>query len=423
LYEVKQAYQYVGFDTVDVGKGLVSVCNKFSFVDLSSFELHWSLTVNGRLFHSGVVGDLSAIQAGDCQVLQILWQLPDLNQAEEVYLDLQIKGKRMSAVSAIGHLMAKAQFKLNEGFACYKAKKLTGRLSTTVIADTLSIQVGESCIRFNQQSGELFSWKQSSKELIKKGFVPNFWRGMTDNDYGNFLLLRAGNWKRASQKDKASSVRIIHQNQDSVQLEVVYQLGLNGRFSIVYTVYEDARMKVAVVLKRGALGRSELPRVGLKIQLPPSYKQLKWFGRGPFENYQDRKDAAHVAQYQSTVLQQYVPYIRPQENGYKTDVRWLQLTDASGAGFLFQGKQQFFCFSALPYLDEDFQASVRALGWANAQNQHYSALKARPITALNIDLMQQGLGGDDSWWTKPHKPYRLNERVYSYQFWMQAIQL
>ncbi len=422
LYEVKQAYQYVGFDTVDIHKGLISVCNKFSFVDLSNFELLWSLTVNGRLFHSGVVEDLSTIKAGDCQVLQILWQLPDLNQAEEVYLDLQIKGKRLSAVSKIGHLMAKAQFKLNEGFACYKAKNLKRRLSATIAADTLSIQVGKSLIRFNQQSGELFSWKQSSKELIKKGFAPNFWRGMTDNDYGNFLLLRGGNWKRASQKEKASSVRIIHQNQDSVQLKVNYKLGLNGRYSILYTIYKDARLKVSAVLKRGFVRLSELPRVGLKMQLPPSYRFLKWFGRGPFENYQDRKDAAHVGLYKSTVAKQYVPYIRPQENGYKTDVRWLELTDADGHGFLFQGKQQFFCFSALPYLDEDFQASVRALGWANAQNQHYSDLKARPITALNIDLKQQGLGGDDSWWTKPHKPYRLNERVYSYQFWMQAIQ-
>ena len=355
-------------------------------------------------------------------MLQILWQLPDLNQAEEVYLDLQIKGKRLSAVSKIGHLMAKAQFKLNEGFACYKAKNLKRRLSATIAADTLSIQVGKSLIRFNQQSGELFSWKQSSKELIKKGFAPNFWRGMTDNDYGNFLLLRGGNWKRASQKEKASSVRIIHQNQDSVQLKVNYKLGLNGRYSILYTIYKDARLKVSAVLKRGFVRLSELPRVGLKMQLPPSYRFLKWFGRGPFENYQDRKDAAHVGLYKSTVAKQYVPYIRPQENGYKTDVRWLELTDADGHGFLFQGKQQFFCFSALPYLDEDFQASVRALGWANAQNQHYSDLKARPITALNIDLKQQGLGGDDSWWTKPHKPYRLNERVYSYQFWMQAIQ-
>jgi hypothetical protein len=152
----------------------------------------------------------------------------------------------------------------------------------------------------------------------------------------------------------------------------------------------------------------ELPRVGMHFRLPGAFKNLAWYGRGPHENYQDRKGSAFIANYTSTVAQQYTPYIRPQENGYKTETRWLALTDDKGNGLLVEGLDEF-SFSALPY-------DIKQLDYSQSKNRHTVNLTPSGFTDLYIDYKQMGVGGDDSWGAYPYPQYRLPFAPYKYSF-------
>jgi beta-galactosidase len=168
---------------------------------------------------------------------------------------------------------------------------------------------------------------------------------------------------------------------------------------------------------------AEIPRMGMQMHLPVEYSNLKWLGRGPHENYADRWTSAEVGLYESTVTDQYVPYIRPQENGYKTDTRWITLTDDSGNGILVSGSPMF-CFAALHNVHDDFESPGKLSEYrkdAKTANTHTINVKPRDLVCLNIDLGQMGVGGDDSWGAPVHKEYRLTENKYEYSFRIRAI--
>jgi beta-galactosidase len=163
--------------------------------------------------------------------------------------------------------------------------------------------------------------------------------------------------------------------------------------------------------------------MGMQMQLPEEFMNLKWLGRGPHENYADRKTSADVGLYESTVDDQYVPYIRPQENGYKTDTRWLTLTDESGNGLLIAG-DPLICFAALKNIHDDFESPGKLSRFredAKSANTHTNDIKPRELVNLNVDLGQMGVGGDNSWGAEIHPEYRLLDRQYEYTFRMRPI--
>ncbi|MBI5008312.1 MAG: beta-galactosidase, partial [Bacteroidia bacterium] len=167
----------------------------------------------------------------------------------------------------------------------------------------------------------------------------------------------------------------------------------------------------------------EIPRMGMQMQLPEEFSNLKWFGRGPYENYFDRKTASEVGLYESTVADQYTPYIRPQENGYKTDARWLLLTNDQETGLMIIG-DPVICFSALNYIHDDFESPGKLSQYrkdAKTANTHTDDIKPRDLVNLNVDLGQMGVGGDDSWGAPIHLKYRLLDRKYEYSFRMRPV--
>lgn len=157
---------------------------------------------------------------------------------------------------------------------------------------------------------------------------------------------------------------------------------------------------------------TDIPRFGLKFQLPVTYNNLTWFGRGPFENYSDRNTAAFVDRYSSKVADQYFPYIRPQENGYKTDVRWASLENKDGEGILVQSNE-LFGLNAQHYLREDFESKIES---GDKKNRHTIDVVPRDLVAVNVDFRQLGVGGDNSWGARPHPQYRLSKQGYVHNF-------
>jgi len=168
----------------------------------------------------------------------------------------------------------------------------------------------------------------------------------------------------------------------------------------------------------------EIVRMGMNLEMPRSYDQFTYLGRGPHESYWDRKTSAFVGLYKQTVAEQYWPYVRPQENGNKTDVRWLAITDAAGNGLFFDG-MPLLEVSAHHNLQVDFESMERTDGrqreGETVVNRHINDVKPRDLTSVNIDYKQMGVGGDDSWGARTHDQYRLTDKEYKYSFRMKAI--
>lgn len=421
-HEVKKVYQYAAFYPYDLELGQVWLHNKFSFIDLSDFELQWELKSGSELLLRGTQA-LPTIAAGDTAKLHLgpNWSwLGNRNKA--TYLTLNLVGKRNTAVSKIGAVMATEQFFVpSQEYIRLPDDLITKDQFDEAREEGNKIILKKEALTWeiDIEQGMLTKWNYQGNELLQEGLKPNFWRGMTDNDFGNFLKLRGGNWRFLPKNTPKTNV--LHLSKDSLSIQVCYKMGTNGSCYLNYNFFPSGKIVVTVLLKRPAMRLRALPRIGVQLQLPKNYDQLTWFGRGPFENYQDRNTAAHIDLYQSKVAEQYVPYIRPQENGNKTDVDWLELVNTSGIGLRVTAILEPINFTALHFLPEDFQASVRHLGWANAKNEHYIDLKERDMVALSIDYKQLGLGGDDSWWRKPHKQYRLLKRKYDYSFVLETV--
>jgi len=190
-----------------------------------------------------------------------------------------------------------------------------------------------------------------------------------------------------------------------------------------YSFIGSGDIVVGVSFKKANNDLPELPRVGMQMQIPGKFEKLEWYGRGPHENYNDRNSSAFVDLYTSTVDQQYVPYIRPQENGYKTDTRRLVLRNEDGVGLEVEGSP-IFSWAALHFIHDDFESPGNLAVYrpdAGTANTHTTDLVRRDDVTLNIDYGQMGVGGDTSWGARTHPEYCLNDLIYNYTFTMRPV--
>ena len=269
-----------------------------------------------------------------------------------------------------------------------------------------------------------------------KGPKPNFWRAVTDNDAGSKMYRNNIEWKKASLFSEVEDVSATKIKDNLVALKVTYGLpGVDTQFHSVYRISGTGIIEVENTLKPTTY-KADIPRIGMRMQLPRQYDNLTYFGRGPWENYIDRKASAFIDLYTSKISEQYVPYIRPQENGYKTDVRWLALSNSSQNGLLVVSKniKQGLGFSALHMPQEDFDMATD-LDYGDAakkdvefridgvpefnKSKHTIDIKEQDLVQLHIDFFQRGVAGDNSWGGKPQEKYMLQgNAAHSYSFYL-----
>ena len=225
------------------------------------------------------------------------------------------------------------------------------------------------------------------------------------------MYKRCKPWFVASETRMPVSIITRRVDPATVQVEVTYSFpDSTGRETIAYTVHGNAEVVVNVKMDPGKKNLPELPRFGLNVQLRHEYNSVEWLGRGPYENYWDRHTASFVGRYTCKVDEQNIPYVRPQEYGYKTDIRWLMLTADNNTGLFIRG-DSLICFSALPYTYDDLKGFIQA-------GSHPGDLDKENFVDLNIDYRQMGVGGDDSWGARTHDEYTLPARPYTYTFRM-----
>ena len=428
LYEVKKVYQYIGFELVDPGKGMIKIRNKYDFTNLSAFNFDWEIVSDGVKIQSGKL-KIPSLDPKQETVVTLPMNTITPVPGSEYFLNLKASRSDEWNYVPEDHVYASAQFKLPiETKPVASSSDSLAMLQTKTIDKKLQVGGTDMKIVFDLEKGTLESYIYKGKELIKKGPEPDFWRPPTDNDYGNNMDSRLGVWKKAGERTIVTKADISQPEMGKVVISFKYKvMGLEEEkiadFSTVYTILGSS--DVIVKNKFGkVIGKiPEIPRMGMQLQLPAEFSNLKWLGRGLHENYVDRWTSADVGLYESTVGDQYVPYIRPQENGYKTDTRWLTLTDHSGSGILVTG-YPVFCFEALHNIHDDFESPGKLSQFrkdAKRANTHTINVKPRDLVNLNIDLNQMGVGGDNSWGAKTHEQYRLLNDNYEYSFRIRPI--
>ncbi|AMR28810.1 hypothetical protein A0257_18050 [Hymenobacter psoromatis] len=283
--------------------------------------------------------------------------------------------------------------------------------------DKLTFVAGEVSGEFNTAQGHFSSYRLRNEPVISQYPEPYFWRAPTDNDFGNQMPQRLGAWRTAHAQRQVQRVAVRAQSAAGLPITVEYLLtSLGVPYTVSYLIAPDGAVQVTAALDMRGKELPELPRFGMRLELPGRFDQLSYYGRGPLENYSDRHTAAFLGQYRDTVRHQFAnTYIRPQEGGYHTDTRWLTLTTPTGQGLRVEGAQPL-SFSALDVPTEGLDPGL------TKKQQHTSDVRHHHDRVyLSVDLAQRGVGGDNSWGALPHDQYRLLAKQYSYSYTLRLV--
>ena len=429
FWEVKRVYQHIDFEANSLISGDFTIHNNYDFTNLGEFELQWSVSEDGTVVQRGIVDNLNVAPESSTHVW-LPYNMRSFRAGPEHHLMLQIVGTEARGMMPAGHVYAEQQFAL-------PAQEMLGVMMEGSIPGTVDVQQGEEAVTlstnsvavaFDNASGLLVSIKHSGTELLQAPLTPNFWRAPTDNDFGNYMPEWAANWEQAGRNRTLESLDVNTDLPCCAKVTATYSFANDAGDSVAtwvatYEVTSEGRINVDNTFERGE-DQPVMPRVGMNVELIRSFDQVEWLGRGPHENYSDRLESANVGRYQDTVADHYVPYMRPQENGYKTEVRWLSLSNAD-AGLLVQA-DDLISFGVSHNRLIDFVPPVKiaitsedgpgARENDERVNVHVSDIKPRDLVSLDIDLGQMGVGGDDSWGKRTLQKYTLNEQSYRYGF-------
>ena len=415
LNEVKKVYQNILFSATDISKGVITVHNLFDFTNLDQYNLRWEAYRNGEKVKAGTFD----VSLAPHSKKEVTLPVPMFKSTEgsEYYVAVFATTKKATDLLPVNHEVAREQFKFAGDYFA-KSHTTDSRLQVTKDGNRISFTSGNIKGEFDTRQGRFTRYMIGNDQwMMSQAPEPYFWRAPTDNDFGNNMPANLGIWRNAHINRTVKKVNIGDQTNDGLAIEFVYQLsGVDVPYVVEYVIQNDGSIRVNASIDMTGRDLPELPRFGMRMQLSQQYDQLAYYGRGPWENYSDRNTASFVGLYNDTVKNEATwNYIRPQESGYKTDVRWLTLTNAQGKGLMIEGLQPI-CFSATNNMAEDLDPGL------TKKQQHLTDIKPRRGIYLNVDLKQRGVGGDNSWGALPHDPYRLLDKKYSYSYIMKLIE-
>ena len=413
LMEVKKYYQDIYFKSEKPESGIITVVNEFHHTNLQNYTFRYDVLKNGEIIKTGNFD----INLEPDASKQVQLEMPALKAeaGTEYFLNVYAFTRVGTDVIPQGHEVAREQFSLGESRYFAKSGKTDGSVKVTEDKDKISLEANGILVFISKSTGLMTEYKVDNKWLFYSKPTPNFWRAPTDNDFGNQMPRKCNIWRTAGSNTSVKDITVKQNDGKAEVTALLYLKDLASDYQLQYTMESDGALAIQVTYKAGTNELPELPRFGMIMSLPKALENFCYYGRGPWENYSDRNTAAFIGLYQSKVSEQYVPYTRPQENGYKTDLRWLTLTDNTGKGIRIEGLQPI-CASALQNWPEDFDPGM------TKKNQHSSDITPnRDEIILSVDLAQRGVGGDNSWGAYPHKPYRLEAKEYSYGYVIKPI--
>jgi beta-galactosidase len=419
-FEVKKVYQNIAVEAIDLVKGRLKITNKYQFLPLAEFQGEWQVTANGLELQSGKIEELTTAP-GESEELTISFDHPKIQPKTDYHLTITFSLREDKPWAEKGHIVAWEQFTLP--FEMVPGKELSlesfPNLQLKETQEKIEITNGNLNVIFDKNIGSITSYSFHKKELIDQPLLPNFWRAPIDNDlgYGIFLPKLIGRfimnnfykWKEATQTQKVKKITITTLHPKVLQIKVTRRIKLGAKpYITIFTIFSRGD----IIVHNSFKPRRNMVRMGMQMAMPDEFTQVEWFGRGPHESYADRKESAAFGRYSGMVNELIHNYCRPQENGNRTDVRWMTITNKKQVGFLIQALDgSMLNTSVWPYAQEDLETA-----------QHINELPQREFITVNIDQQQKGVGGDLPAMGFVHKEFRLLRRQdYQYGFHIRPI--
>ena len=410
-YEVAYQYQNIWAKMVNAETGEVSVHNENFFRDLSNYALAWSLEEDGVETQNGTIADLD-VPAQQTKNFTIPYDKSKI-KGKEVFLNIDFRLKEAEPLLTAGQVMAYAQLPVVTKQACSgdcskmlaqghgkKKMKLAAKKNNVVAVTTPNLT-----FKIDRSTGLISEYAYNGKSLLGEGgtLKPNFWRAPTDNDMGAGLQKKFQAWKNPQMNLKNIDVKKDKKTNSVTILTSFDMPEVQGQMDITYVVFANTgAVKVTEDFKATEGAKvSDMFRFGMLMQMPYTMEKSNYYGRGPIENYSDRKDCMRIGVYTDDADNQYFPYIRPQESGTKSDIRWWKQTDATGLGLQVKSCTPFYA-SAIHFDTEELDDGD------DKEQRHSFDLKKSKFTNLFLDAAHMGVGGENSWGAWPLEKYRVH---------------
>ena len=399
LNEVKKVYQPIKFEAIDLSNGKIKITNKYNFKNLDNLNFTYHITADGKSILSG---ELSYFKLEPGESKSLTFNLFSIipKPGVDYFLLVEAKTKNSDKLVSKNHLTAWGQFRLpisRHTIPIDPTEFLP--VSMEFVDESILVKGDDFNMSFDRQSGLLNQYEYRKTSLLQNALHPFFWRAPTDNDLGNGMPERCEIWKNAHEELLLQSLdTLIIDNIARIDAMYIHQKA-QAQLNIVYSIYGNGIVKIKQTLYPSGATLPELPRFGMKMTVPKSFKKLDWFGRGPHETYWDRKASAKIGRYSGGVWEQTFAYVRPQETGNKTDVRWMALSNGS-VGLMAKGLPSFDgSVHQYPYETLDYIKN----------SQRHGKIDIVPGEQIDwlIDYKQMGVGGDNSWGARTHHKYTL----------------
>lgn len=406
--EVAMIQQSIWTDLLNATNGQISVYNENFFKDLSDVYLCWKVVEEGEIIRQGTVSNLN-VNPQKKGKINLKYSLTPSNK--ERFLEVEYKTKLSKDLVPAGHTVARQQLVINNyKFPSVEAKS-AGNVSIEKTRYIVKLNSNNTSVTFDKKTGFIMGYNHNGEDLLlnNESVKPNFWRGGTDNDYGARLQRKLADWRNPEMKLKSLDV---DSDKDIATITAKYEMPkLEANLELKYQFSGKGVLTVTQELKvsENKDKKPMLPRFGMILPFKKNYDQVEYYGRGPIENYSDRKTSTFIGKYNQTVKEQFFPYIRPQETGTKSDIRWWKLQNRAETGIKVYSSKPFSA-SALHYSVEDLD------DYDNKDQRHSGELTERDATYLSIDALQMGLGCVNTWGAKPRGEYLLPYGDYSFTF-------
>ncbi|KMT64860.1 glycoside hydrolase [Catenovulum maritimum] len=415
LWQTKYIFQPVKISAVNIAAGEINLQSRLFHSNLNQYELRYQVLEDGEAIHQGRLAAPS-IAPGENKTVFVPLTKRGYLPNKQYWLNISLHLKSDKLWAKAGFEVAKEQFLLKDKQIPTSAKSFsnlpTAGLTINDNAAEFIIENQHAKWRINKESGLLEQFVYQNNQIMTKPLSLNFWRPQTDNDRGGWRTASNGMqvWRDLPSKFEIKSLKVLSKTADKIVVQTL--LGFEDKVNVIQTLefYANAAVKVAYKLDIDT-DMPEMLRIGSQMAVAKQYQEVSFLGRGPFENYSDRKSGAKVGLYQATVDSLHTSYMVPQENANHTDVSWWQLTNTQGSGLKVVGEQ-----------------SLSMSVWAWDQAQLDKALHTYDLTesienTLNIDLMQAGVGGTDSWTSlaAPLDTHRVKPGKYQYAYWLVPV--
>ena len=420
-YEVRHFYQNIWTTPANLKNGEINIFNEYFFRDLSAYYLEWEMLKDGKSVRCGRIGNLNVQPQ---QTAKVKLNLGETDTEAEWLLNISYKLKNNEDLLPAGYTVAKEQLTLNP----YKAPSM--QLGNCELSNTETVApevqdndrhyliIGNDAFRieFSRSNGYLTKYQIKGLDMIKEGAIlkPNFWRAPTDNDFGAHIHRKYVAWKNPEIRLKSLKQRTENKQ---VIVETAYEMpGVSAKLNLTYVINNEGAIKVTQKMTTDKKVKiSNMFRFGMQMQMPRSFETIEYYGRGPIENYIDRNHCTNLGIYRQSVTEQFYSYIRPQENGTRTDIRWWRMINKAGNGIEVVAASPFSA-SALHYTIESLDE-----GWSKQQG-HSPEVEEADLTNLCIDKIQAGLGCVNSWGSIALPEYQVPYQDYEFTFILSPIQ-